>query len=170
MLKIIRCIPLMLAGVALMLPFSAKAQQPQDQPQSNAPRARAWARRGAGRNGMAMLAQKLNLTNEQKQQFRQIARESHQQAVSVRNDSSLSDADKKAKLQQVRREAHQKMFAVLTPEQQEQLKQMREERRNQMEKHQGTGDQASSQKPGSSQDDDPFAGMTSDDDEPGNGK
>ncbi len=164
MLKMVRCIPLVLAALMLLLPFGAQAQQPQNG-------GRAWARRGTpGRNGMAMLAQKLNLTDGQKQQFRQIARESRQQAVPVRNDNSLSDADKKAKLQQVRREAHQKMFAVLTPEQKEQLKQMREERKKQMEKNQGPGDQASGQKPGSSQDDDPFAGMTSDDDEPGNGK
>jgi len=171
MLKIVRCIPLVFAGLALLLPFSAQAQQSQDQPRPNAPRGRAWGRRGAaGRNGMAALAQKLNLTGQQKQQFRQIGQESHQQAVSVRSDSSLSDADKKAKLQEVRKQAHLKMFAVLTPEQKEQLKQMREERKKQMEKKQGPGDQASSQKPGISQDDDPFAGMTSDDDEPGNGK
>lgn len=167
MLKIVRCIPLVLAGLALLLPFSAQAQRSQTEGQGG----RAWGRKGAaGRNGMAALAQKLNLTDQQKQQFRQIAQESRQQAVSVRKDSSLSDADKKAKLQEVRKQAHLKMFAVLTPEQKEQLKQMREERKKQMEKNEGPGDQASSQKPGSSQDEDPFAGMTSDDDGPGNGR
>lgn len=173
-----RCIPLMLAALALSLPFTAQAQQSQndnqsqnDQPQRNGGRGRgAWGRRGAQRRGgMAMLAQKLNLTDQQKQQFRQIASDLRQQAMSVRNDSSLSDTDKKAKLQEIRKQAHQQMFAVLTPEQKDQLKQMREERQKQMEKNKGSGDAASSRKPRPSQDDDPFAGMTSDDDETGGG-
>ena len=178
MARFFRCIPLMLAALALSLPFTARAQQSQndnqsqnDQPQRNGGRSRGgWGRRGAQRrDAMVMLAQILNLTDQQKQQFRQIARDLRQQATSVRNDSSLSDTDKKAKLQGIRKQAHQQMFAVLTPEQKDQLKQMREERQKQMEKNKGPADAASSQKPGPSQDDDPFAGMTSDDDETGGG-
>ena len=174
----IRCIPLAIAVLALLLPFSAQAQQPQNDnqsqnplPQRNGMRGRgAWGRRGAQRRGgMARLAQKLNLTDQQKQQFRQIARDLRQQAMAVRNDGSLSDTDKKAKLKEIRKQAHLQMFSVLTPEQKDQLKQMREERLKQMQKNQGSGDTASIHKPASAQDDDPFAGMTSDDDEPEGG-
>jgi hypothetical protein len=57
------------------------------------------------------------------------------------------------------------MFSVLTPEQKEKLKQMREEHKKEQEKDKASGDQASAKKKASngSDDDDPFAGMTSDD-------
>jgi Spy/CpxP family protein refolding chaperone len=152
---------------ALLLPLSAMAQQTPGDGQDQ-PAARGGWRGGPGR-GMAMLAQKLNLTDQQKREFRQIAMESRRQSMAVRNDSSLNDADRKAKLQDVRKQAHQKMFAVLTPEQKEQLKQMREERKKEMDKKKG--DQASNVKPTAAEDDDPFAGMTNDDDDGGvNGK
>jgi periplasmic protein CpxP/Spy len=157
---------LMITG-ALLLPLSAMAQQTSgDGQDQNASRA---GRRGGPGRGMAELAQKLNLTDHQKREFRQIAMESRRQSMAVRNDSSLSDADRKAKLQDVRKQAHQKMFAVLTPEQKEQLKQMREERKKEMDKKKG--DQASNAKPAAAEDDDPFAGMTNDDEGGGvNGK
>jgi len=93
--------------------------------------------------------------------------------MAIRRDSSLTEEQKREKLQGIRKQAHQEMFGVLTQEQKDQLKQMRE----QHQKEQGTsktpGDQASAQKkPGTiaNDDDDPFAGMTSDDDDgPGNG-
>lgn len=178
MARLFRSILLALAVLALSLPFTAHAQQSQNdnsgqtqQSPGNGMRGRrAWGRRGAqGRGGMAMLAQKLNLTDQQKQQFRQISRDSRQQATSVRNDSSLSETDKKTKLHEIRKQAHQQMFAVLTPEQKDQLKQMREERHQQMEKNKGSSDAPASQTSGPAQDDDPFAGMVSDDDEPGGG-
>jgi hypothetical protein len=69
------------------------------------------------------------------------------------------------------------MFAILTPEQKEQLKQLREQHKKDMEKEKGPGGQDNGQsgqasakkKPGipAADDDDPFAGMTSDDDGPG---
>jgi Spy/CpxP family protein refolding chaperone len=116
--------------------------------------------------GMQMLAKKLNLTDDQKEQFRKIHQDTMQQAKSIRSDNSLSDEQKHERLQQLHKQAHQQMFAVLTPEQKDQLKQMREERRKQMQEKKdqssGRGDQSS----GKSGDDDPFAGMVSDDDDP----
>ncbi|HKD81590.1 MAG TPA: hypothetical protein VKH81_17995 [Candidatus Angelobacter sp.] len=124
------------------------------------------------RQHMAMLAQKLNLTDAQKEQFQQISQTMFRQGMAIRRDSSLTEEQKKERIQALRKHAHQEMFGVLTQEQKEQLKQMRE----QQQKEQGinkTGDQASAQKrPGATAngDDDPFAGMTSDDDDgPGNG-
>jgi len=124
------------------------------------------------RQHMAMLAEKLGLTDAQKAQFQQIGRDMRKQSMTIRQDSSLTDDQKKAKMQELRKESHKQMFGVLTPEQKEKLKQMREEHKKEQEKDKSSGDQASAKKkPGpASDDDDPFAGMTSDDDDgPGNG-
>jgi Spy/CpxP family protein refolding chaperone len=105
------------------------------------------------------LAKKLNLTDQQKQQFQQINQTFRQQAKAIHNDTSLSDADKKQKLQELRKQSVQQRMAVLTPEQQQKLKEMREERRK--EKGQGKGEDKTSQI--KEDDEDLFAGMTSDD-------
>jgi Spy/CpxP family protein refolding chaperone len=153
----------------LVLPFAAQAQ-PQDestQSQNQDQRRRPGAVQRQ-RQHMAMLAQKLNLTDGQKQQFQQIGRDLGKQGMAIRQDSSLTDDQKKEKIQELRKQAHQQMFAVLTPEQKEQLKQMREQHKREQEKAKAPGDQASRKTAGD--DDDPFAGMTSDDDDgPGNG-
>ena len=75
-------------------------------------------------------------------------------------------------MQDLRKESHKQMFSVLTPEQKEKLKQMREEHKKEQDKNKASGDQASAKKKpvSASDDDDPFAGMTNyDDDGPGNG-
>lgn len=169
---------LLLAGAAMAQQPQAQGSDPSGQSQSDnqGTSAQQPGRRGAmqrQRQHMAMLAQKLNLTDAQKQQFQQINQSMFRQGMAIRRDSSLTEGQKKEKIQAMRKQAHQEMFGVLTQEQKDQLKQMRE----QHQKEQGTsktpGDQASAQKkPGTtaSDDDDPFAGMTSDDDDgPGNG-
>ncbi len=152
------------AVAATSLPITMWAQQSQDPgsgqtaPQGQSHQRGGWQRQ---RQHMEMLARKLNLTDQQRQQFQQISQRTRQQAMSIRGDSSLTDDQKKEKLQALRKQSHQEMFAVLTPEQKEQLKQMREER--QKDRNKAPGDQAlAKNKP---DDDDPFAGMTSDDDD-----
>jgi hypothetical protein len=81
--------------------------------------------------------------------------------MSIRGDNSLTDDQKKDKLHALRKQSHQEMFAVLTLEQKEQLKQMREQL--QKDRNKAPGDQASAKN--KADDDDPFAGMTSDDDD-----
>jgi len=112
--------------------------------------------RGAGRQQAMMLAKRLNLTPEQRQQFRQIGQKTKQQADAIRGDSSLSDADRKQKLHDLRKQTMQDRMAVLTPQQQDELKKIREERRKEH------GQDKTSQK--KEDDDDIFAGMTSEDD------
>ncbi|HWF06404.1 MAG TPA: hypothetical protein VHA06_22130 [Candidatus Angelobacter sp.] len=167
---------ILLAGLTsvALLPLAAQAQQTQDQSQGsqsqsgsqpNAGQRR--GRMGAGGQRMGMLAQKLNLTDAQKEQFQQIGKDMRRQGMAIRQDSSLTADQKKEKMLALRKTAHQQMFAVLTPEQKEQLKQMREQHKKDQEKDKPAGDQASTkQNPTSAaaEDDDPFAGMTSDDD------
>ena len=121
------------------------------------------------RQHMAMLAKKLNLTDAQKQQFQQISKDMRKQGMAIRQDSTLTDEQKKEKMQALRKQSHQQMFSILTPEQKEQLRQVREQHKKEQDKQKPSGDQASTKKPGAADDDDPFAGMTSDDDGPGNG-
>jgi Spy/CpxP family protein refolding chaperone len=170
---------------ALLLPLAGQAQEQdkdKDQGQSSPSQSdsQTTGRQGRGRfagaqrqrQHMAMLAQKLNLTDAQKQQFQQIGRDMRKQGMTIRQDSSLTSDQKQEKMQALRKEAHKKMFSVLTPEQKEQLKQMREQHQKDQEKGKASGDQASAKaKPGSAgDDDDPFAGMTNDDDDgPENG-
>ncbi len=147
------------AAVAILLSLAAQAQQGQDPGQGDSQgqgRQRgAGARRAGQRQHMEMLAKKLNLTDPQKQQFQQIQQKMRQQAMSIHNDNSLSDDQKKEKMQGLRKQAHQEMFGVLTPEQKDLLKQIRE----QHQKEQGIG----------KADEDPFAGMTGDDDDTSSG-
>ena len=162
----------------MLIPLGMQAQeqnkdqssQPQSGSQTEGPQWR--GRRAAAqrqRQHMAMLAEKLNLTDAQKSQFQQIGRDMRKQGMAIRQDSSLTDNQKKEKVRELRKQSHKQMFSVLTPEQKEKLKQLREEHKKEQEKT--SGDQASAKKkPGpASDEDDPFAGMTSDDDdEPGN--
>lgn len=163
----------------MLMPLGMQAQdqnKDQSKDQSSQTEGKQWSgRRGAAqrqRQHMAMLAEKLGLTDAQKTQFQQIGRDMRKQGMAIRQDSSLSDDQKRAKMQELRKQSHKQMFSILTPEQKEKLKQMREEHNKEQDKSKTSGDQASAKnKPGpASDDDDPFAGMTSDDDDgPGNG-
>ena len=63
--------------------------------------------------------------------------------MAIRQDSSLTNDQKKQKMQALRKESHRQMFSVLTPEQKEKLKQMREQHKKEQEKNKASGDQAS---------------------------
>src|SRR5262245_13151022 len=118
----------MLAAAVIILAGAAWAQQGQGQDPGQAttdPRTPArrgpWVRKdGARKDGarkagprqhMEMLARKLNLTDEQRQQFRQIGQQLWQQSMSIHKDSSLTDDQRKEKLQALRKQSHMEMFS-----------------------------------------------------------
>jgi protein CpxP len=159
----------------MLIPLGMQAQE-QSKDQSSQTDSKQWSGRRAAaqrqRQHMAMLAEKLGLTNAQTAQFQQIGRGMRKQGMAIRQDSSLTEDQKKEKMQEVRKQSHKQMFSVLRPEQKEKLKQMREEHKKEQDKSKASGDQASAKKKAgsASEDDDPFAGMSSDDDDgPGNG-
>ena len=123
-------------------------------------------RRGAQqRKNMAELAQKLNLTDDQKAQFPKIRQNSVQQTKAIRSNSSLTDEHRKQKMLDMHKQSHQQMFGILTSDQKQRLKQMREEHKKQTQTSEGSSQQSSAKKSSMNDaDDDPFAGMTSDDD------
>src|SRR5579871_1094119 len=175
-----RILPVALTSV-LFLPLAVQARQQgqsSDQSQSSQPQSQSQAGGGQRRGRMAagqhmgMIAQKLNLTDAQKQQFQQINRDMRKQGMAIRQDSSLTEDQKKEKFLALRKQAHQQMFGVLTQEQKDQLKQLREQHKKEQGTDKPAGDQSSAAgKTGSAaaEDDDPFAGMTSDD-EDGSGR
>jgi periplasmic protein CpxP/Spy len=83
---------------------------------------------------LQMLSEKLNLTDDQKAKLKPILQDQMQQVKAVREDTSLSQEQKRAKMKSIHESLHEQINAVLTPEQQAKFKQMRQE---QMEKHKG---------------------------------
>jgi Spy/CpxP family protein refolding chaperone len=71
------------------------------------------------------MAQHLNLTDQQKTQIQQIFQAQHTQVQSIQQDTSLTPQQKQDKFRQLRESTHEQVTAVLTPEQQQQLQQMR---------------------------------------------
>jgi len=72
--------------------------------------------------------EKLNLTKGQKRRIRHIRGEFKPQIEAVREDPSLPAQQKTATLRELHREMHKQVLAVLTPEQQENMKERQRER------------------------------------------
>lgn len=75
------------------------------------------------------MMQELNLTGDQQAQIKKIHQEARAKMDAVNADSSLSDADKQAKIRAIHRASMKQVHAVLTPEQREQLREKMRERR-----------------------------------------
>jgi|SRR5215472_1147490 len=73
------------------------------------------------------LSEKLNLSDEQKAKIKPILQDQMQQMKAVRADSSLSKDEKQAKIKSIHDSSHDRINAVLTPEQQAKLKQMKQQ-------------------------------------------
>jgi periplasmic protein CpxP/Spy len=83
---------------------------------------------------LQMLSEKLNLTDDQKAKVKPVLQDQMQQMKAVREDSSLSEEQKRTKMKSIHESMHEQINAVLTPEQQVKFKQMKQE---QMQKHKG---------------------------------
>ena len=75
--------------------------------------------------GWERMAQQLNLTDQQKTQIQNFTQAARQQALSIKQDTSLTPEQKRDKFKQLRASTHQQVLGVLTPEQQQQMKQLR---------------------------------------------
>jgi Spy/CpxP family protein refolding chaperone len=87
-------------------------------------------------------AEALNLTPDQKEAIKSIRENEKQQAQAIKNDTSLTPEQKKAKFKELRKSSHEQMMAKLTPEQQQKFKEMRKERRGR-HGHKGQGGEQS---------------------------
>jgi periplasmic protein CpxP/Spy len=123
-------------GVAIAAPQSSAPAQDQAAPQQKGE----WA----GRHGapdpnkeVQHLTKKLNLTADQQNQILPILTARQQQMESIRNDSSLSQQDRRAKMRAAREDSDTKIRAVLNDDQkktydqmQQQMREHRQERRD----------------------------------------
>jgi len=152
----------------MMLPGMVSAQAggaQQDNQQSEQTKARQQ-----GQRRLAMLAQRLNLTDDQKRQWMQITRATQEKVRAARKNGSLNEEQMRAQLKEIHKQHNQQIMATLSPEQQEQLKAFFEEQR-QKRQQEKTSDPDNSNSGPSTQngdsskekDDDLFAGMVSDD-------
>ncbi len=95
--------------------------------------------RGKGMDGggrMAWMSQNLTLTDEQKAKIQPLFANQHTQVQAIRQDSSLTPEQKQAKITELRKSTRQQFLSILTPEQQQTLKQNMRERRGM---HHGPG-------------------------------
>lgn len=71
-----------------------------------------------------MLAEKLNLTEDQQAKVKSILVDQHQQMRAIMDDSSLSQEDKKSKMQSLRDATHSKIREILNDDQKQKFDQM----------------------------------------------
>lgn len=88
------------------------------------------------------MAKKLNLSQDQQDKLKPIFQQQHQQAMAIKNDSSLTKDQKKEKFQALHQQTMAQVNGILTPEQQQQWQQMRAKHR-----HEKGGEQAPSANP-----------------------
>ncbi|HKW32796.1 MAG TPA: hypothetical protein VJN92_07310 [Candidatus Acidoferrum sp.] len=81
---------------------------------------------------LQMLSEKLNLTDDQKAKLKPVLQDQMQQMKAVREDSSLSEDQRRAKMKSIHESLNEQINAILTPEQQAKFKQMQHD---EMEKH-----------------------------------
>jgi Spy/CpxP family protein refolding chaperone len=74
------------------------------------------------RGGLQAAVESLNLTDDQKAKVKDIFADAKTKRQAVSNDTSLSDDQKKAKLKELHEGTLAKLNAVLTPDQQTELK------------------------------------------------
>ena len=78
------------------------------------------------------MSQMLNLTDDQKTKIKPILEDSTKQMQQLRQDTSLSEQDRKARKRSIKENTHAQIRQVLTPEQQAKMDQMKKE-------HEGMG-------------------------------
>ena len=118
---------------AMVLPMAALAQAGSTASGDNAATAQTQPKERGERG--EKFAKELNLTPDQQAELKTIRENIRQQAQAIKNDSSLSADQKKAKFKELRKSSHEQMMAKLTPDQQTKFKEMRKEHRG----HHGRG-------------------------------
>jgi protein CpxP len=93
----------------------------------------------------------LNLTDDQKSKLRPIIADENQQMEALRNDTSMTQAQKVDKANQIRAQASPKIKAVLTPEQLQKLAQLQQDRARQQQQESQPATPPSNSQPTQSQ-------------------
>jgi Spy/CpxP family protein refolding chaperone len=81
------------------------------------------------RGGINRLVRQFNLSREQKQQLRPIVKQSREQSRTIRQNTTLPREEKRAQLLQLRRSTQEQIAKILTPEQNRQLEELLQQKR-----------------------------------------
>ena len=121
-----------LAASMIAAGLPAVAQSATDSQNSTTQQQTANEGRHGGKHGdrFARMAQKLNLSQDQQDKLKPILEKQRDQAKAIRNDSSLTQDQKKEKFQALRQDTMAQVNSILTPEQQQQWQQMRAKHRH----------------------------------------
>jgi protein CpxP len=121
-------------GVAVAAPQAAPQSQDQSAPAQN----HQWAghREADPRKQVEHLTKKLKLTADQQNQILPILAGRQQQMEGIRNDSSLSPQDRRAKFQALREDSDTKIRAVLNDDQKKAYDQMQQDMHERRQGHQ----------------------------------
>jgi protein CpxP len=101
----------LICGALSAIPVKAQDAAPQAGPQAGSRMGNMQTRQ------LEMLTKQLNLTSDQQAQVKAIQQDTGQQMRAVRNDSSLSEDQKRSKMMDLRKTSQEKIRAVLTDEQ-----------------------------------------------------
>jgi protein CpxP len=123
-------------GAVIMLSPSARAQD--TAPSTNQPPAGAGGGRQRGMN-IQRLKTQLNLTDDQVTKLTPILKDRQDQMMALRNDTTLSQEDRRAKMKDIADAINAKVKAILDPDQFTKWQQMQTRRRQAGQGGQGGG-------------------------------
>ena len=90
----------------------------------------------------AMLTKQLNLTADQQTQVKAIDDDTRSQMMAIRNDTSMSKADKRSKMMDLHKSSNDKIRAVLTDDQKTKFDAMQAKMQERMKEHKQAGEAA----------------------------
>jgi protein CpxP len=93
--------------------------------------------RGGGEHQLEWMTKQLNLTPDQVTQVKAIDDSSRQQMMALRSDTSVAQADKRAKMMAIHQASQDKIRAVLNDEQKTKYDAMQAEMKARRENHEG---------------------------------
>lgn len=116
-----------LAGTMIAAGIPVVAQTATDTQNTTTQQAQTEGHHHHHRNRLAYMSKQLNLTQEQQSQIKPIFQKQHQAAKAIKQDTSLTQEQKKEKMKALRQETMAQVNPILTPEQQQQWQQLREQ-------------------------------------------
>ncbi|HMP94444.1 MAG TPA: Spy/CpxP family protein refolding chaperone, partial [Phnomibacter sp.] len=114
---------LLIIALPMLMAAAAIAQNPAKQSPRKAHARQHGMQRGAG---MGKMAEKLNLTEAQKQQMQTLQQQHRQQMKELQSQDNITVKEQREKRAALMQQQHQQMQAILTPEQRQQLEQMKQ--------------------------------------------
>jgi Spy/CpxP family protein refolding chaperone len=123
-----------LCGAVAVIPSKAQDAAPQTAPQAEAqPGGRAEQMQT---RQLEMLTKRLNLTSDQQSQVKAIQQDTGQQMMAVRNDTTLSQDQRRSKMMEIHKSSQDKIRGVLTDEQKPKFDAMQTRMRGRMRNRQ----------------------------------